>query len=80
MKLKGGPLPEHRRRVPFTEEELMFQLRFPQGLSLEAQWMEHRPQTWCPLEWFNLFDRDLEMWPFIIEIAESEGCTCQGKA
>lgn len=50
----------------------MYQMRVPAGLSPRAQWMELRPATIHPWEWWHLYDDDKELWPFIIEIAEEE--------
>lgn len=62
----GDPTP---RNLTISEDELWYIMRMPKGLSLEAQWMEHRVEGWCPLEWYELFDPDKEVWDVIIEIA-----------
>lgn len=47
--------------------------RKPYPLSLAAQFMELRPKCVSPIEWFRLFDHDVSIWPFLVEVVEDQG-------
>lgn len=34
----------------------------PKGLSVEARWMELKPEGWNMLDWFRLFDPNEDLW------------------
>lgn len=47
-------------------------LREPVGMSVEARFMELRPDSYSPIDWFALFHSDETLWPAIVEEAEWE--------
>lgn len=65
------------------------EMRKPKGLSAAARFMELRPNGYSPIDWWELFHPDEELWPAIVEEAEyvrdmtcplcrqyGDGCQC----
>lgn len=74
LKVKGGQFTPEAKAQAKQERELalVYQMRTPQGLSPHAEWVDLKPANVPLWEWWQLYDDDKELWPYIVEIAKED--------
>lgn len=79
-----------KKKPQKIHKAFMPQMKKPKGLSKAARFMELRPSGISPLEWWELYHSDENLWPAIVSEAEyvrdmtcpvcrqyGDGCHCQ---